>query len=93
MRVEPGSELSHTGELTILVDCNYRRRGIGGKLLDSAISQSKGKFEMLQLTVLAPNKIAKKLYKSRGFRRFGTEPKAVKRGTKYIDLEYYYLRL
>jgi ribosomal protein S18 acetylase RimI-like enzyme len=92
-RVEPGSELSHVGELAMLVDGAYRGRGIGGRLLDSMIRQSKGKFEMLRLTVFTTNKIAKKLYKSRGFRYFGTEPRAVKRGARYIDLEYYYLNL
>ena len=46
-RVVPGSELSHVGEVSMLVDSKYRSRGIGGKLLDSAIKQSKGKFEIL----------------------------------------------
>lgn len=92
-RVEPGSELSHTGELTLLVDIGYRHRGIGGKLLDSMIRQSKGKFEMLRLGVLATNSIAKRLYRSRGFKRFGIEPRAIKRGTRYIDNEYYCLNL
>jgi ribosomal protein S18 acetylase RimI-like enzyme len=91
--VEPDSELSHVGELAMLVDGAYRGRGIGGKLLDSTIRQSKRKFEMLRLGVFATNKIAKKLYKSRGFKRFGIEPRAVKRGKRYIDMEYYYLDL
>jgi ribosomal protein S18 acetylase RimI-like enzyme len=92
-RVEPGSELSHVGELGMFVTSGYRGRGIGGKLLDSVIKQSKGKFEMLRLGVLATNKVAKHLYKSRGFRRFGTEPRAVKRGARYINMEHYYLHL
>ena len=92
-RLEPGSELSHVGELAILVDNNYRRKGIGTKLMDYAIRQSKGKFERLRLSVFATNKIAKKLYKSWGFKRFGTEPRAVKRGMRYIDLEHYCLDL
>jgi ribosomal protein S18 acetylase RimI-like enzyme len=92
-RVEPGTELSHVGELTILVDAAYRGSGIGGKLLDSVIKQSKRKFEMLRLTVFATNEIAKKLYLGRGFRCFGTEPRAVKRGKKYINMEHYYRNL
>jgi L-amino acid N-acyltransferase YncA len=92
-RVVPGSELSHVGELTILVDSGYRGKGIGGRLLDSIIKQSKGKFEMLRVGVFATNKIAKNLYKSRGFKRFGIEPRAVKRGKRYIDMEYYCLKL
>jgi L-amino acid N-acyltransferase YncA len=86
----PGSELSHVGEVTIMVDVKCRGRGIGGRLLDEAIRQSKGKFEMLRLYVLATNKVARHLYASRGFKLFGTEPRAVKRGSRYIDMEYYY---
>ncbi len=48
---------------------------------------------MLRLGVLATNGIAKRLYRSRGFKRFGIEPRAIKRGTRYIDNEYYCLNL
>ena len=52
-RVVPGSELSHVGEVSMLVDSKYGAEASGGKLLDSAIKQSKGKFEILYLTVFA----------------------------------------
>ncbi len=92
-RIEPESELSHVGELSIIVDGAYRHKGIGGKLLDSIINRSRNGFEMLRLGVFADNKVAKRLYKSRGFRYFGTEPGFAKRGTRYFDNEYYYLYL
>jgi GNAT superfamily N-acetyltransferase len=89
----PGSELSHVGVLSMLVDGAYRGRGIGRRLVDSVIRQSKGMFEILHLRMFSTNNIAKRLYKSRGFRRFGTAPRFIKRGSKYFDREYYYLSL
>ena len=87
------SEISHVGILSMLVDAEYRGRGIGGKLLDSAIRQSRGKFEILHLRVFSKNRIAKRLYRNRGFKRFGTAPRFIKRGSRYFDREYYYLNL
>ncbi len=92
-RETPGSELSHVGVFSILVGKKYRRMGIGGKLLDSAIKASKNKFEILHLRVFASNKVAKKLYNSRGFKSFGVAPGFIKRGRRYIDREYMYLNL
>ncbi len=92
-RDTPGSESSHVGILSILIDKKYRNLGVGTKLLDSAIKTSKGAFEILHLRVFASNKIAKRLYGSRGFRPFGMAPGFIKRGSKYIDREYMYLRL
>ncbi len=89
----PNSELAHVGVLSMLVRSDYRGKGIGGKLLDSAIKQSRGKFKILHLRVMATNEIAKKLYINRGFKCFGTAPRFYKRDTKYVDREYYYLNL
>jgi ribosomal protein S18 acetylase RimI-like enzyme len=92
-RDTPGSELSHVGVFSILVDKKYRNKGIGSRLLDSAIKASKGQFEILHLRVFSSNSIAKKLYKSRGFRTFGVGPRFIKRGKRYFNREYMYLRL
>lgn len=89
----PGSEISHVGILSILVDREYRGKGVGGKLLDSAIRRSRGKFEILHLRTFSENSIAKRLFKSRGFKYFGTAPRFIKRGSRYFDREYYYLNL
>ncbi len=92
-RETPGSELSHVGIFSILVDKKYRNKGIGSRLLDSAIKASKGRFEILHLRVFSSNSIAKKLYKSRGFKTFGIGPKFIKRGKRYFNREYMYLQL
>ena len=92
-RESPGSELSHVGVFSILVGKDHRKMGVGKKLLDHAIKESRGKFEILHLRVFKPNKIAKALYKSRGFRSFGIAPRFIKRKNNYIDREYMYLPL
>ena len=92
-REVPGSELSHVGVFSILVGKDYRNRGIGKRLLDQAIKGSRGRFEILHLRVFKPNKIAKALYKSRGFKSFGIAPRFIKRKNRYFDREYMYLPL
>lgn len=92
-RDTPGSELSHVGILSILVDKEYRNRGFGKELLRSAIKASRNKFEILHLRVFESNKIAKKLYANFGFRSFGIAPGFIKRNNRHINREYMYLKL
>lgn len=92
-REVPGSELSHVGVFSILVANGYRNMGVGRKLLDYTIRKSRGKFEIIHLRVFNSNSVAKKLYKSRGFKSFGVAPRFIKRGNKYFDRVYMYLPL
>jgi ribosomal protein S18 acetylase RimI-like enzyme len=92
-RERPGSELSHVGVLSMLVDRDYRGIGVGGRLLREMIKSSRKKFETIYLRVFSSNVRAKGLYKKMGFRSFGIGPRFVKRGRKYFDMEYMYLRL
>lgn len=78
-REMPGSELSHVGVLSLLVDKKYRRMGIGSRLLDSTIKASKGKFETIYSTFFASNDVSKRLCRSRGYKTFGVAPGFVKR--------------
>ena len=88
----PDSEVSHVGVLRIVVDRNWRGKGIGTCLLDQVIKKSSKKFDIIELYTLAFNK-AKRLYKRFGFRTWGVAPGYIKRGKRYIDLEYMYLKL
>jgi ribosomal protein S18 acetylase RimI-like enzyme len=92
-RDTPGSEISHVGMLSILVAKGYRNSGIGTKLLDFTIRKCKGRFEILHLRVFSSNKRAKRLYKRFGFRSFGVAPGFHKRGNRYTDREFMYLKL
>ena len=88
----PDSEVSHVGVLRIVVGRGWRGKGIGTSLLDRAIRESRNKFDIIELYTLAFNK-AKALYRGFGFRTWGVAPGYVKRGKRYIDLEYMYLKL
>lgn len=89
----PESERSHVGILHIRVIKKWRGKGLGTKLMKEAIFKSKNIFEIIDLYILHPNKIASHIYKKLGFRRWGFAPGHLKRGKKYIDLEHMYLKL
>ena len=89
----PDSEMSHVGVLAIRVAKDWRNRGIGTTLLEYTIRKSKGKFEILEVFPFVLNRGSKKLYKKFGFKRWGVAPRYIKRGGRYIDLEYMYLKL
>ncbi len=89
----PDSEMSHIGSVGIRVVKNYRGKGIGTQLLKKLIEKCKGKFDILEINVLRNNKKAIKLYKKFNFKTWGIAPNYVKRGKRYIDMEYLCLKL
>lgn len=69
----PAPRLSHVAQVGLFVTGPWRRRGIGGTLLDAVLdwaSRSPG-IDKLQLAVLAANGDAIRLYRDRGFRQEG----------------------
>ena len=89
----PDSEMSHVGELGILVHQDYRGRGMGTALMQEALRRCRGRFEIVRLAVFANNEGAKKLYRSLGFELCGRLPRGVKRGDRYFDEEWMMLAL
>lgn len=83
----------HLGILGILIAAPWRGRGIGRALLRSAIESSRGKYELIELSVLRSNVRARALYESVGFRSWGVLPKAILRDGRYTDLEHMVLEL
>ncbi|MHB1440292.1 MAG: GNAT family N-acetyltransferase [Cuniculiplasma sp.] len=92
-RLRPGTELSHTGDLGIVIKEEYRDKGIGRGLMQSVIEASKGKLEVLILSVFTNNERAYTLYRKLGFVEYGRRPLAIKRGERYFDETLMYLRL
>jgi RimJ/RimL family protein N-acetyltransferase len=92
-RKGPHEEGRHIGVLGISVARPWRGRGIGRALLHYVIARCQGKFELLELNVYASNAPARTLYKSVGFRAWGTLPKGIRRGGRHIDLEHMVLEL
>ena len=82
---------SHRGELVqVYVDSNYRGQNIGEKLLRQALDYAfhlEG-IEQVQLSVIASNKTAIKLYEKLGFKTFGVQPRYFKAGDVYMDQQF-----
>ena len=83
-------KLRHKGVLfRMYVNAQYRGNGIARKLIDALLIRVKGlrDIEQVNLTVIAGNATAQKLYRSYGFVTFGVEKKAIKWKGKYFDEE------
>jgi RimJ/RimL family protein N-acetyltransferase len=92
-RTRPGSPLDHRGTLGICIRKGFRGRGIGTALLRETLEKCRGRFELVELRVLASNPRAFELYKRFGFTEFGFLPQAVKRSGMYIDERFMYLKV
>ncbi len=80
--------------LGIAVLNDYRRRGLGEKLLRTLIKVTKKKFspKNIYLSVAAPNKPAQSLYRKLGFKKLATFPSWAKKNGKYFDVDYMILK-
>jgi RimJ/RimL family protein N-acetyltransferase len=92
-RARLGSPIDHRGVLGICIWKEFRSRGVGTALMREVLEKCRGKFEIVELSVLASNPRAFKLYKRFGFKEIGVLPEAVKRSGVYIDERLMYLKL
>jgi RimJ/RimL family protein N-acetyltransferase len=77
---------SHVGEFGISVKKEYRKKGIGKRLLKIALNEAKNiKVNLLQLSVFSNNKAAILFYKKEGFKECGRIPKALKFKDELVD--------
>jgi len=82
-----GSFMSHLGYLGIAIRKGYRGIGIGTKLIQTLINESKKMgLEILVLDVFEVNQPAKALYKKMGFKEVGRIPKGIHKNGRYMDL-------
>jgi RimJ/RimL family protein N-acetyltransferase len=86
------SDISHRGELGLVVSKEYRGKGIGTELIRLTLEKCKGKFEVVQLGVFSINR-AKRLYERFGFQTYGHNPHAIKRGGRYYAEDLMLLKL
>lgn len=84
-RLAPKTPVDHRGELGICVKKEFRGRGVGESLIKGIIEKSRGKFEVIELTVLSDNRKAIRLYEKFGFKKYGDRPGALKRAGRYFD--------
>jgi ribosomal protein S18 acetylase RimI-like enzyme len=71
----------------MFVEPEQRGKGLGGKLLKLVIDHARQKMKVrsLLLSVEATNSSARALYEKYGFKKWGTEPRAMKVGESFLD--------
>ena len=78
--------MAHKGHLVgMYVRGEARRSGVGRRLVEAIIETARGHVEVIQLTVVAGNETARRLYAGLGFEEYGHEKKALKSGDRYFD--------
>jgi putative acetyltransferase len=85
--LQPYQKYAHQCLFAIIVDQNYRNRGIGKAILEYTSKAARDKFniEVLHLEVYEGNP-AKRLYERMGFDEFGRQPKFIKlENGEYLD--------
>ena len=87
----PRQRAMHRGEIVqVYVDSSYRGQNIGEKLIRHALEYAfaLSGIEQVQLSVIASNQTAIKLYEKIGFRTFGIQPRYFKVGDIYLDQQF-----
>jgi ribosomal protein S18 acetylase RimI-like enzyme len=76
----------HRGEVIhMYVDSNHRGQNMGERLLRALLEEG---IEQAQLSVIAGNQRAIKLYEKVGFRTYGVQPAYFKVGKQYLDQQF-----
>ena len=85
---ETGLKQRHKGRIYgVYVTASQRGKGLGHELLAALFKKAQANpgLEQILLAVGAEQKAAIQVYRKFGFEVFGTEPKALKIGSEYID--------
>ena len=93
---DAGIKERHKGRvLGVYVTASHRRRGVGNALISALVDRAKqeASLEQIVLSVTAGHGNAGNLYRRCGFECFGTEPRALKVGSEYADIEHMILRI
>ncbi len=93
---EAGLKERHKGRIYgVYVTASQRGRGVGNVLMAALLkkAQANPELEQILLAVAAGQKAAIQLYRKFGFEVFGTEPRALKVGSEYVDEQHMLLML
>lgn len=86
-------KIKHTAYIVVGIREAFRGKGIGKKLFTELdLWANENKVLRLELTVMCPNSLAKKLYEKNGFEVEGIKRKAIFMDGDYID-EYYMAKI
>jgi ribosomal protein S18 acetylase RimI-like enzyme len=86
----------HKGRIFgVYVTAAQRRKGVGRALIRATVEKARqdSSLEQILLAVATVQTGARRLYRECGFETYGTEPNALKVGSKYIDEDYMILRI
>jgi RimJ/RimL family protein N-acetyltransferase len=93
---DPRSKVRHIGHVVgMMVQADEQRRGVGAAMLDALIERAAADAELhqLTLTVTAGNGSAERLYARAGFVSYGTQPRAIRVGGRFLDKHHMVLNL
>jgi len=93
---ETGLKERHKGRIYgVYVTALWRGKGVGNALIAAILQKAKEdpSIEQILLGVAARQKAAIQLYRKFGFRTYGTEPRALKMASEYVDQEHMVLML
>jgi ribosomal protein S18 acetylase RimI-like enzyme len=93
---EQGEKERHKGRIyAVYVSTGHRRQGIARALLKRLLETAarEPSLEQVLISVATRQLAACRLYRSLGFKSYGTEPGAMKVGSTYIDEDHMILRI
>ena len=93
---ETGLKERHKGRIYgVYVTASWRGKGVGNALIAVVLKRAKEdpSLEQILLAVASGQKAAIQLYRKFGFRTYGTEPRALKMASEYVDQEHMLLML
>jgi RimJ/RimL family protein N-acetyltransferase len=83
---QEGSKQAHKALLWgMYVRAAGRNLGLGERLVAAVLDHARGQVEMVQLTVVSENEVARRLYGAMGFVEYGYEKRALKQDGRYYD--------
>ena len=84
--VQSGLKREHKGTLWgMYVRPEARGTGLASLLVEAVLDHARDRVELIQLSVIADNVIARRLYASLGFEPYGIEERALKVEGRYLD--------
>ena len=93
---ETGVKDRHKGRIFgVYVSAGHRGKGIGRALVGEVLERAKRleSLEQILLAVGTTQEAAKQMYRSFGFEVYGTEPRGLKVGSRYVDEDHMILRV
>lgn len=85
-RTQAGPKRAHKGYLWgMYVRASARGSGVAKPLVEAVLDHARQHVELVQLTVVAENETAQRLYRSCGFVPYGHEVHALKQSGRYYD--------